>query len=196
MKTLIFTAAFLFASLACSGQSIKPIQLSAPDMERGVTLMQAFADRKSTREFAPEMLSSQDLSDLLWAANGINRQDGKRTAPSAMNRQDIDIYVCMKEGAYFYDHKKHSLDPVTDQDIRTLKKAPVCLILVANGSGNEAWGAMDAGIVSQNISLFCAGAGLATVPRGSMDADAIGKALKLSAKQKPLLNHPVGYFKK
>ena len=159
MKTLIFTAAFLFASLACSGQSIKPIQLSAPDMERGVTLMQAFADRKSTREFAPEMLSSQDLSDLLWAANGINRQDGKRTAPSAMNRQDIDIYVCMKEGAYFYDHKKHSLDPVTDQDIRTLKKAPVCLILVANGSGNEAWGAMDAGIVSRTSPYSAPGRG-------------------------------------
>lgn len=196
MKTLTFTAAFVFASLACCGQSIKPIQLSAPDMGREVTLMQAFADRKSTREFSPEMLSLQELSDLLWAANGINRPDGKRTAPSAMNRQDIDIYVCTEQGAYLYDHKKHSLEPVTDQDIRTLKKAPVCLVLVANGSGNEAWSAMDAGIVSQNISLFCAGAHLATVPRGSMDADAIGKILKLSAKQKPLLNHPVGHFKK
>lgn len=196
MKTCTLTAALLLVSLAGSAQPLKPIQLSAPDMERGVTLMQAFADRKSTREFAPEMLSLQDLSDLLWAANGVNRPDGKRTAPSAMNRQDIDVYVCTEEGAYLYDHKKHSLEPVTGEDIRTLKNAPVCLVLVANGSGNEAWGAMDVGIVSQNISLFCAGAGLATVPRGSMNADSVGKALKLTPKQKPLLNHPVGYFKK
>ena len=197
MKTLLSVCVFLSSLITGCSQTLEPIALSAPDMTRQATLMQAFAQRQSTREFSPKMLSKQDLSDLLWAANGINRpESGKRTAPSAMNRQDIEIYVCLEKGAYFFDHKENALLPVTDRDIRTMKEAPVCLILVAKGTGDQTWGAVDAGIVSQNISLFCAGAGLATVPRGSMDTGGIIRALRLSGDRTPLLNHPVGYFRK
>ena len=109
-----------------------------------------------------------------------------------MNKQDIKVYVCTADGSYLYNPQKNTLEPVSSGDIRPLK-APVCLILVSDTSSD--WGAMDAGIVSQNISLFCAGTGMATVPRGSMDKAALKKALKLTGDQTPFLNHPVGYFK-
>ncbi len=98
----------------------------------------------------------------------------------------------MADGNYLYNPQKNTLEPISTGDVRPVK-APVCLILVSDTSSD--WGAMDAGIVSQNISLFCAGTGLATVPRGSMDKEALKKALKLTGNQTLFLNHPVGYFK-
>ena len=82
--------------------------------------MKALADRHSEREFANKKLSLQDLSDLMWAAIGINREDGKRTAASALNKQDVDVYVLMEEGAYLYDPKAHQLNPVAEGDHRPL----------------------------------------------------------------------------
>lgn len=198
----------LFA-LPGSAQSLREIKLNSPDKTRGVSIMKALELRKSDREFATEELSLSDLSGLLWAANGINRPgSGKRTAPSAMNRQDIEVYVCRADGVYLYEPVSHSLQPVGPGDVREfiaagqawVKTAPVCLVLVSDISkfgGDEArqllTGAIDAGIVSQNISLFCAGTGLATVPRMSMDQEKLREALKLKASQHPILNHPVGY---
>ncbi len=189
------------------------IRLPQPTVEqRTVTLGQALAQRHSTREYAPTELTRQDLADLLWAANGINRPDeGKRTAPSAMNRQEVDIYVVLPEGAYRYDAVKNTLELVSSDDLRTLvadgqdfvTTAPAALVLVSDFQklGNPSadrvrlMGAVDAGIVSQNVSLFCAAAHLATVPRGTMDATALRTALGLRDSQMPLINHPVGYFK-
>lgn len=187
------------------------ILLSQPDLTRLGSVMKALKDRKSTREFSAKMLSKADLSDLLWAANGVNRpESGKRTAPSAMNKQDVDIYAVMAEGTYRYDAENHRLVLVNGGDFRSLvaggqkfvEEAPVSLVLVSDVSkfGGKSdrdvvMGAADAGIVSQNISLFCAAAGLATVPRGSMDHENLAKALKLSAGQQLMLNHPVGYPK-
>ena len=171
--------------------------------------MQAFSLRSSLREWSDSMLSMQDLSDLLWAANGINRPaEGKRTAPSAMNAQDIDIYVFMKEGVYLYTASAHALIPVCSGDYRELPgmtAAPVNLVLVSDISrfraGNDSlkvlWGAMDAGIVSQNINLFCAGLGLVTVPRASFpDIVKMKETLRLTDSQYVMLNNPVGYRKK
>lgn len=147
----------------------------------GAPIMKALSDRQSIRSFSEKALSQKDLSDLLWAANGINRQEsGKRTAPSAMNRQDVKIYICTKKASYLYDHKAHAMIPVNDGDVRPAD-APICLILVTDTA--EPWAAMDAGIVSQNISLFCSGTGLATYPRASMNKDALAKALKLTSPQ-------------
>ena len=174
--------------------------------------MKALSERQSTREYASKALSLADLSDLLWAANGINRpESGKRTAPSALNKQDVDVYVILPEGSYVYDAKNHQLNLVSEGDHRDavaggqtfVKAAPVSLVLVSDVSlfddaqkpQNQVVGAMDVGIVSQNISLFCANAKLATVPRGSMDATQLKKVLKLKDSQIPMLNHPVGYFK-
>ena len=157
-------------------------------------------------------MSNTDLSDLLWAANGINRSsEGKRTAPSAMNRQDIDIYVVLPQGTYLYDAKGHKLNLISEGDHRSavaggqtfVNNAPVSLVLVsdlsklgdAKSNHVQLMGAMDAGIVSQNISLFCSAARLATVPRASMDLARLKTALKLKDTQMPMMNHPVGYFK-
>ncbi len=188
---------FLFVMLAIisclSAQDMTQIKLNVPDLNRGEVVMKAFSNRKSTRVFSEKLLSLQDLSDLLWAANGINRpNEKKKTAPSSMNRQDIKIYVCMAEGSYLYNPESSSLDPISQGDVRPLK-APVCLILVSDT--DQTWGAIDGGIVSQNISLFCAGIGLATVPRAQMNSAQLKIALKLTGTQTLILNHPVGYFK-
>ena len=168
------------------------IKLNAPDLNRGEVVMQAFAKRKSTKECSSKELSLQDLSDLLWAANGINRpESGKRTAPSAMNKQDVKVYVCLKDGSYLYNHKTHTLDLMTEGDARPAN-APLVLVLVTD-TGN-AWAALDAGIVSQNISIFCAGTDLADYPRASMDKNVLRKALKLDGEQTLMLCHPIGYF--
>jgi SagB-type dehydrogenase family enzyme len=209
MKRLLFVL-FIFNVCTMSAQKLEPVKLNVPDKTRGSVVMKAFSDRHSERNFSEKKLSLQDLSDLLWATCGINRPEKRlTTAPSAMNKQDIDVYVIMEEGAYLYDPVSHALNPVAVGDFRPLiatgqdfaKKAPVSLLLVSElsrlGDANEErtrlTGAIDGGIVSQNISLFCAGCGLATVPRGSMDKDGLAKALNLSATQMLVLNHPVGY---
>lgn len=188
------------------------IKLNNPDLNRGISVMQALNLRKSVREYGSKALGLSDLSDLLWAANGINRpESGKRTAPSALNSQDVDIYVCMKDGAYLYDAKENVLKRVSTKDLRPavaggqefVKDAPVSLVLVSDisrfpGEDKERTallGAMDVGIVSQNICLFCAATGLVTVPRASMDAEALKTALQLKDSQLPLMNHPVGFSK-
>ena len=188
------------------------IKLLEPDKTLDVSLMQALSDRASQREFADKQLSLEDLSSLLWAANGVNREDGKRTAPSAVNAQDIDIYVCMASGAYLYDAKQSQFTRITTEDLRPAvcgkqpMEAPVFLVMVADISRYpeglasqrqlvESFAAMDAGYVSQNICLYCAAAKLATVPRASMDKDALAKALNLKDTQILILNNPVGYMK-
>ena len=190
----------------------KVIKLPKPNMNRSGSVMNALSERHSTREYAAKALTSADLSDLLWAANGVNRPaDGKRTAPSAMNKQDVDVYVVLPQGTYLYDAKVHQLNLVAEGDHRDavaggqafVKTAPVSLLLVsdlsrlgdAKNTHTQLMGAVDAGIVSQNISIFCSAAKLATVPRASMDAAQLKKVLKLKDSQIPMLNHPVGYFK-
>ena len=210
MKRVAILAMITLLSGAVMGQAPQDIKLNAPDMERGLTIMKAFEKRASATSFSSKELSLQDLSDLLWASNGINRpESGKRTAPTAVNAQDVDIYVLLKSGAYLYDAKTHTLKGIAAGDNRKLvserqtnfANAPAMLGLVSEiswfrGDDNArklSWAAMDAGIVSQNISLFCAAAGLVTRPRASMDTEGLKKLLNLNANQYPLLNNPVGY---
>ncbi|MCQ2135583.1 MAG: SagB/ThcOx family dehydrogenase [Bacteroidales bacterium] len=172
--------------------------------------MQALQNRKSVREYSNKELSLQEISDLLWAAQGKNREDGRMTSPTARNRQEIRVFVFTKDGVCLYDHDNHSLVAVVDGDHRGLcagpqafvKQAPVCLLMVADFEkyGSEADHAKtmvfcDAGIVSENINLYCAAAGLCTVPRGIMNHEGLIKLLGLSSKQVPVLNNPVGYAK-
>ncbi len=187
------------------------VKLPKPNLNRAGTVMKALSERHSSREYSAKKMSLSDLSDLLWAANGINRPaEGKRTAPSALNKQDIDVYVILSDASYIYDAKNHQLNLVVQGDYRNIvagaqdyvKKSPVVLVLVSDISRfgdskkvqNQLLGAMDAGIVSQNISVFCASAKLATVPRASMNAEGLKKVLKLKGTQLPMMNHPVGYF--
>ncbi|MDD4589094.1 MAG: SagB/ThcOx family dehydrogenase [Parabacteroides sp.] len=211
MKKLLFIVCSLFLIMSMNAQ--KQIKLNAPNKSRGTTVMKALSERHSVRDFSSKELSLQDLSDLLWAANGINRSDGKRTAPSAMNKQDVDIYVIMKSGAYLYDAKNQALKPVVSKDLRGdvaggqdfVKAAPVSLVLVSDISRfgsmaskemNTIMGAVDVGTVCQNINLFCAATGLITVPRASMEKEALKQSLKLTDNQILIMNNPVGYPQK
>jgi len=194
------------------GQELKPLLLPAPQTEGGKPLMQALKDRHSTREFSSEKLPPQMLSNLLWAAFGINRPDtGKRTAPSAMNWQEIDVYVATAEGLYVYDAKGNKLDPILAADVRAaagtqpfVKDAPLNLVYVADfaktgkssAEDRNFYTAADVGFIAQNVYLFCASEGLAVVVRGSVDRVALAKLMKLRPDQKILLAQTVGYPKK
>jgi len=190
-------------------QDLKPIVLPQPQTDGGRPLMQVLKDRKTTRDFAPDKLPPQILSNLLWAAFGVNRPDGGRTAPSAMNRQEMDIYVATAEGLFLYDAKGNRLEPVLAQDVRPatgtqsfVATAPLDLIYVADlskagsGADSDLYTAADTGFIAQNVYLFCASEGLATVVRGSIDRAALAKAMKLRPEQKIILSQTVGYPKK
>ncbi len=197
-------SAFLTAALIAQ----VPPDLPAPQKAGGRPLMEALALRSTSRAFDPKELSTQQLSDLLWAAWGVNRPDGRRTAPSARNGQEIDVYVLLKQGTFRYQAKGHRLEPVAPADLRALggiqafaKDAPVTLILVADlaktGTGpleqRREWASMDAGYISQNIYLYCASAGLATGARAYVDKAALGPKLALRPDQLILLGQSVGF---
>lgn len=204
--TLILLILF---SLVTSAQELKSIQLPEPETDGGRPLMQVLKDRKTTREFSPEKLNIQHLSNLLWAACGINRSEsGKRTAPTAVNWQEIDIYVSTADGLYLYNAKTHSLDPILAEDIRAftggqsfVKDAPVNLIYVADLSKmgevpdekKTFYSATDTGFISQNVYLYCASEGLATVVRGWVDKPALEKKMGLRSDQRVILAQTVGY---
>jgi SagB-type dehydrogenase family enzyme len=193
-------------------EELNPIHLLKPQVDSGRPLMQVLKDRSSSRSFSKEKLPIQVLSNLLWAAFGINRTDtGKRTAPSAVNWQEIDIYVAMAEGLYLYDAKAYMLKPILSEDIRAMtgrqefvKDAPVNLIYVADFSrmgtatkeDKELYSAADTGFISENVYLYCASEGLATVVRGSIDRQALAKVMRLRPDQKVILAQSVGYPKK
>lgn len=184
-------AMLLAFSTLVSAQELKPIQLPKPQMDGGKPLMQALKERKSTRSFSTEKLPVQTLGNLLWAAFGINRPDsGQRTAPSAVNWQEIDIYVATADGLYLYEAKGHKLQPLLAADLRAatgmqpfVKVAPVNLVYVADysrmGRGTDEekhlFSGADTGFIGQNVYLFCASEGLATVVRGSVDRAGFGK---------------------
>jgi nitroreductase len=189
---------------------LKSIQLPNPQTDGGKPLMQALKDRKTSREFSSEKLPLQILSNMLWAACGVNRENGKRTAPTAMNRQEIDVYVATAEGLYLYDAKANILVGILAGDIRAVtgtqpfvKDAPVNLVFVADFAkmGNmpadqkKFYSATDTGFISQNVYLYCASEGLATVVRGSVDRPACQAAMKLRPDQKIILAQTVGYPK-
>ncbi len=194
----------------CRADDAKTMDLPEPRTTGGRPLMEVLRDRKSTREFSKKEIPIQVLSDMLWAAWGVNRpESGKRTAPSAVNWQEIDIYVASAKGLYVYDASEHSLRQVLSEDIRAVtgkqafvKDAPVNFIFVADYSrmGNRPQGdkdfysAADAGFISQNVYLFCASEGLVTVVRGSLDREKLAKKMKLGSAQKIILAQTVGYL--
>lgn len=183
-------------------------QLPEPKLNNSYPLAKALQERKSTREFTEQKLDDQTLSNLLWAANGINRKDGRRTAPSARNCQEIDIYVFDDENVYLYSPEQNALKQVLEGDRREeaviqpfAKKAPIILVFVANyekmgdmdDAAREFYGATDCGFVSQNVYLYCAAEGLNTVVLGMINRDGIKDMLNINGKA--ILGQPVGYGK-
>jgi nitroreductase len=192
------------------GDSAASIALPPAVKQGGLPLMEALARRQSSREFAPDALPLPVLSGLLWAAFGRNRDDGKRTAPTAINAQEIDVFVALPTGAYLYDAAAHELRLVAAADLRRVTgyqdfvdEAPLDLVYVADHARmgmvpvgqRSAYAHVAAGAISQNVYLFCASSGLATVIRAWINREAIADALGLAHDQQVLLSQTVGYAK-
>lgn len=214
-KTFLCFLILLCFAVTSSAAELSPISLPTPDMKGGKPLMQCLKDRKTERNIGTKKLPADVLSNLLWAASGINRPDsGKRTAPTARNWQEIDVYVAMEDGLYLYNAKTHTLDPLLRSDLRkntahllqpsrsSVTGAPIQLIYVADHSrmgmttsdeDKKTYAAADTGFISQNVYLYCASEGLATGVRAFVDKDALAKDMKLRDKQKVVLVQSVGY---
>jgi SagB-type dehydrogenase family enzyme len=206
-----FTVLIITGFTFTCAQELKTIQLPAPQTEIGKPFMQAVKLRQSARTFIDKQLPVQELSNILWAAYGINRpESGKRTAPSAMNWQEYDIYVTMKEGAFVYDAKKNLLLPVAEGDLRAatgvqdfVKNASYNLVYVADfkkisrASEEDAklFVYADCGFIAQNVYLYCASQGISARVRGLVDRQKLSEALKLRPEQKIVLCHSLGYEK-
>ena len=206
--TLTALGLSVLLGLPLLAQTPAAISLPKPATQGGKPLMQALSERKSQREFSSRDLSPQVLSDLLWAAFGINRPDGHRTAPSAMNRQTIDVYVVRADGAYLYDASHNQLSPVAAADLRAatgtqtyVGQAPLNLVYVSDYSKMEqspaneqaTFAGAETGFIGQNVYLYCASEGLATVIRASINKEPLAKALKLKSGQHIVLAQTVGY---
>lgn len=209
MKKLIVATVATLATMGCAAQDIA---LPKVDMnQKSTTMIETLAKRHSVRSYSNQQLSAQELSNLCWAACGVSRDANHRTAPTAMNRREIRLFVFNSEGAYEYIAPENRLKSVVKGDNRALfatsqafvKEAPVILLMVLDfdifGRRDEhtmTMGCVDVGNVSENINLYCQSVGLCTVPRAMMDKDAISKLLGLGENQIPLINNPVGYPKK
>jgi SagB-type dehydrogenase family enzyme len=211
MTVATFSAA-AFLSVFATGASaadLQPVQLAKPNSEN--VAIKLLEKRSSSREFSSQPLPVDVLSNLLWAAWGVNRSDGHRTAPSANNRQDIEVYALLPDGAYLYDAKAHMLKPVAAGDFRAqagtqpfVKDAPLNLVYVSDyaklgGLTDEMrafYSGAHTGFIAENVYLYCASEGLATVVRAMVDKAALAKVLKLRGDQHVTLSQTVGYPKK
>ncbi len=188
------------------------LALPPPTTSGGAPLMTALANRRSTREVKPDALPLALLSDLLWAANGVNRKaEGKHTAATARNWQSLDVYVATARGMFRYDPVAHALVPVRPDDLRAatgkqpfVGDAPVNLVYVSDRTklaavSDEAdkvlYDGVHAGIVAQNVYLYAASAGLGTVVRANVDRTALATAMGLPAARRVILAQSVGYPK-
>jgi SagB-type dehydrogenase family enzyme len=213
-KTALATAMFLALALTgwIQAQQAEVVKLPAPQMTGGRPLLDCLKARQSRREFGPDKISPQTLSNLLWAADGINRPDsGKRTAPSAVNWQDLDIYVATADGLFLYLPKDHALKKILGEDVRAamgtqdfVKAVPVNLIYVSDyaklprgdDENRRFYSGTHTGFISQNVYLFCASEGLATVVRGLIDREAMAKVMQLRPEQHITFAQSIGYPKK
>lgn len=201
--------AALFTMASVAAEEAEMVTLPPPQMTGGMPLMQALQARHSSREFAGRMLEPQQLANLLWAAAGMSRTNsGKRTAPSAHDWREVDIYVALADGTYLYDALAHVLHRVLKTDVRArtgsqefVASAPLNLVYVADrrrmldatDEDKDRYAAADTGFIAQNVYLYCASVGLNTVVRGLVDRQALAAALKLSAQQRVILAQSVGY---
>jgi SagB-type dehydrogenase family enzyme len=197
--------------IAGTAAALDPIELPPADTTGGKPLMQCLAERQSIRAYEAKPLPDQVLSNLLWAAWGINRPaKGKHTAPSASNRQEIDVYVTTAQGVYLYDPSGHSLQPVMEGDLRAdtgsqayVAEAPINLVYVADTAKMRMpkeeyvsfYAAADTGFIAQNVYLFCASEGLGSCVRGLVDREGLAEKLGLKPEQRVVLAHSVGYPK-
>ena len=206
----------LLAVLVCPAQDaaasakIDPkaesVALPAPAKTGGMPLMQALAERKTIRDYKPGELDAATLSEILYAANGVNRPDGKRTIPTAMNKQDLEVYVALPGAAYHYDAKENKLVRIDAGDFRAelimnknMAKNAAAILVYANDStkfpNDIKYPAIHVGEASQDVYLYCASKGLGTVSLGMYDEKGVRKVFKLDSKMTVILAQAIGFTK-
>jgi len=206
---LCITILMTFPVNIASAQDLTTIKLNIPEVDTGTSVLKALKERKSVRNYADKQLTLQDLSNLLWAADGISREDGRRTAPSASNVQEFDIYVIREDGIYVYEPRDQELIPVVEGDYRQyagvqgyVATAPINLIYVANMDKLKATmdandkllvANLDVGFIAENVALFSTSVGLVSVPRANINKEELAQILKLLPKQRIILGQTVGY---
>ena len=209
MKHLTLLIFILIASFLSDGVMAQNVKLPEPDKKDGMPLMQALNERSSHREFSSKELTQDQLSGLLWAACGINRaESGKRTAPSAHNWKDVQVYVFLNSGIYLYNENQHELELILDGNHQAaaglqdfVATAAVNLVYVADyakmegadSSRREFYGGINAGFISQNVYLYCASQQLNTVVRAMVDREALQELMKLRPEQHVVVAQSVGY---
>lgn len=211
MKNLIFIIIAFIYSIVAVSQELQPLKLVPPQTEKGKSLMKALEERRTTREYSDRAMSLQDISNVLWAANGINRvKEMKHTAPTAVNWQEIDVYVVLSKGIYLYNPLDSTLYPVIGGDLREqagtqeyVKTAPLNLIYVADYSKmknaeearKESYASADAAFIAENVYLFCAAFDMGCVVRASVDREKLSATMKLRPEQKIVLGQTLGFLK-
>ena len=201
MKKLI-VASLLFGLLASNARALEVIELPEPDIDEHLTLYNALMNRRSVRFYEQKKLSKQTLSNILWVAYGVNRDDGRRTIPTARNSKDLSVYVADKDGVWLYNAEKNELRQVTAENIMNafatqpfMKDVPV--VLIYTGSDKEHnFSVMHAGSAYQNVELYAGATNLGCVVRAMFDKEAVAKALQLPAGQRVIVTQAVGYEKK
>lgn len=209
MKRIALLIAFMALCLSASAQQApKVIKLLEPSYDEGMTLMQALKERKSSSGFTDKEIPLQDLSNIIWASLGVNRPDGRRTAPTGSNRQEIELYAFFETGVYWYNYKEHRLDLVKAGDYRNITgrkgsdEAYLNLLYIADttktGPGNKEGDAntvsyVNVGYVSQNVYLACANAGIGSRARGGWDQKKVVETLGLPDSMIVVLGQTVGY---
>ncbi len=179
----------LAGASAAAAAEPRTLTLPKPETQGGMPLMEALARRASARKFSDRNLSEQQLSNLLWAAWGVNRPDGKRTVPTAMNKQKLLVFVALDSGVWQYNPKEHTLTLVLDRDMRNTYKAPVTLLLAA--PDDDEFAGMHVGSVYQNVGLFCASEGLNNVVKAT-GRDALENQLPLPDDYRVQIIHSLG----
>ena len=207
------TASSAAPQIQPSTQTDGVIKLNQPDLNKGISIMEALKKRKTERNISDKKLTMQQLSELLWAADGVNRPDGKRTSPAAMAKYAVDIYVVLPEGVYLYDVAKHELTPIAKGDFRKsagmqdfVYIAPVNLVYVLNLKNwqdtsrpvpeqkRDMWIHYEVGFLAQNVHLYCASEGLGATIRGMIDEKKFSEVIKVKPEQIALAQ-TIGYPK-
>lgn len=196
---LLFTFFFGLNTVSANTEQIlmKDIQLPEPVKTGGMPLLDALSARKTERTFSKESLSIETISNILWAANGINRPDGKRTAPSAKNIQEIKIYTILPEGLFAYIPKSNILKAISKEDFSSLTgKAPMVLLYVADLSiQSKQYAYTDCGFIGQNVYLYSAANGLNTVFKADINPTLLSAKMRLGLSQEVLFAQLIGYPK-
>lgn len=189
----------LMAGFVATSALAADIKLPMPEKTNNTTLIQALENRYSEREFSDKVVDNQTLSNLLWAAYGVNREDGRRTIPTALNKKDLNIYVFNKDGIWLYDATKNSLIQQSAENYLKLFQLqdymePVSTVLVYTGS-NEDYAAMHAGSAYQNVELYIAANNMASVVRGYFEREKVREVLKLPDGQRVIISQAIGWKK-